>query len=100
MSYKELKVSSKSWKSDFHLENGNYINKCLRCNSQFIGHKSRVMCRDCSVIILKKIKIGDLQYIKIFRLPKMKFYLSAEFKKGWWIVRFARWGLSYIHLPF
>ncbi len=37
----------KNWPEDSHLENGNYENQCCICRGVFIGHKIRVMCREC-----------------------------------------------------
>lgn len=39
---------SKNWIEDFEHENGNYINACKICNSDFKGHKRRVFCKDCA----------------------------------------------------
>ncbi len=36
------------WPEDSHLENGNYWCKCVTCEADFIGHKRRVVCRECS----------------------------------------------------
>ena len=35
------------WKEDRDHENGQYFNKCLCCNADFIGHKRRHVCRRC-----------------------------------------------------
>ena len=35
------------WPGDFHLENGSYQNKCLKCEVIFIGYKRRLSCRVC-----------------------------------------------------
>ncbi len=45
--YPELMRSPKSWKEDFEHENGNYFNKCCHCKCDFIGHKRRVICKEC-----------------------------------------------------
>lgn len=39
----------RNWKEDFHLENGNYMNKCMYCSEAFFGHKRRVVCRLCAI---------------------------------------------------
>jgi len=46
-SYAEIKNSPKSWMEDFSHENGNYMNHCIFCESDFIGHKRRVVCKEC-----------------------------------------------------
>jgi len=43
----ELQNSPKNWPEDFSHENGNYINTCMRCNEKFLGHKRRVVCKQC-----------------------------------------------------
>ena len=37
-----------SWPEDFGGENGNYHNECVTCKTLFIGHKRRVVCRECA----------------------------------------------------
>lgn len=43
-----MKESSRDWIDDFKHENGNYFNECIKCHSSFIGHKRRVVCKECS----------------------------------------------------
>ena len=43
-----LHDSPKNWKEDFSHENGNYMNRCMYCNEMFMGHKRRVVCRECA----------------------------------------------------
>lgn len=38
---------SKDWIEDFEHENGNYQNICKICNSKFMGHKIRRVCKEC-----------------------------------------------------
>lgn len=40
--------SMRDWPEDFHLENGNYINQCLKCEDWFKGHKRRRICKKCA----------------------------------------------------
>lgn len=35
------------WPEDSGHENGNYYNKCLACDFDFVGHKHRHICRKC-----------------------------------------------------
>lgn len=35
---------------DYRHENGQYFNLCVRCQWHFVGHKRRVLCRECSEI--------------------------------------------------
>lgn len=35
------------WPEDSDHENGNYFNKCVSCEADFIGHKRRHVCRRC-----------------------------------------------------
>lgn len=35
------------WVEDFEHENGNYHQKCYNCEADFIGHKRRIVCREC-----------------------------------------------------
>lgn len=39
----------KNWAEDAGHENGNYTNKCNLCDSMFLGHKRRVICKECAV---------------------------------------------------
>lgn len=32
---------------DFEQENGQYMNRCIRCNKVFIGNKHRFVCKAC-----------------------------------------------------
>ena len=38
---------TKDWTEDFAYENGNYRCLCAYCGEYFIGHKRRVMCKQC-----------------------------------------------------
>lgn len=42
-------MESKNWTEDFSHENGNYQNICMYCKDFFIGHKIRVVCKECMV---------------------------------------------------
>ena len=37
----------KNWQSDYKFENGNYQCYCIKCKSQFMGNKRRLICREC-----------------------------------------------------
>ncbi len=41
--------SDGDWTEDFSHENGNYINACIVCKNEFMGHKRRVVCRVCAL---------------------------------------------------
>lgn len=45
-----LKENAKpcDWPEDFDHENGMYSNTCACCGVEFMGHKRRVICRECS----------------------------------------------------
>lgn len=36
------------WPEDFNLDNGEYFCKCSICESHFVGHKRRVICKQCA----------------------------------------------------
>ena len=36
------------WPEDFPYENGQYYCRCVHCKIQFIGHKRRVVCKNCA----------------------------------------------------
>lgn len=38
----------RDWHEDASHENGNYWNECGTCHGMFIGHKRRVLCRECA----------------------------------------------------
>lgn len=40
--------SERDYTEDFKLENGNYQNKCIKCEQLFYGYKRRVVCNVCS----------------------------------------------------
>ena len=52
----EIPKTERDWTEDFHLENGNYLNKCIQCNEMFAGHKRRNICKLCSNDFLKEVK--------------------------------------------
>ena len=33
---------------DFSHENGNYFNTCIECDTDFVGHKRRMVCNVCT----------------------------------------------------
>lgn len=35
------------WPDDATHENGNYACKCVHCRRAFVGHKRRVVCKEC-----------------------------------------------------
>lgn len=50
-----------NWTEDFEHENGNYVNQCKICTNKFIGHKRRVVCKNCAgadVIIMGSGGVG------------------------------------------
>ena len=52
---------AKNWDEDKDQENGNYMNKCIYCKSFFMGHKRRVICKECSKgEPTKDIKLGEI----------------------------------------
>ena len=42
-----LPINKRDWPEDSGQENGNYLNKCLKCGSEFVGHKDRGTCKVC-----------------------------------------------------
>jgi hypothetical protein len=43
--------TNRNWTEDAAHENGNYECRCVECGNSFIGHKRRVLCRLCSVLL-------------------------------------------------
>lgn len=41
----------RNWIEDFGYENGKYINTCIHCGELFKGHKRRVVCKLCDIIL-------------------------------------------------
>jgi hypothetical protein len=41
--------SKRNWYEDYELENGKYYGYCSVCSNEFLGHKRRVICRDCFI---------------------------------------------------
>jgi len=41
------KPTKKDYSEDFKLENGNYNCHCVECGKIFVGHKRRVICKEC-----------------------------------------------------
>lgn len=41
-------LGPKDWPDDALKENGSYNCQCANCGSNFVGHKRRVMCRECA----------------------------------------------------
>ena len=39
---------TRNWIEDFHHENGQYQCVCCVCKNVFIGHKRRVVCKECA----------------------------------------------------
>jgi hypothetical protein len=40
--------ASRDWTEDFSHENGDYLNTCRTCRTEFRGHKRRMTCKRCS----------------------------------------------------
>lgn len=47
--------SSRDWVEDFNEENGKYYNNCHFCEKVFIGHKRRVICKECNCKLGKNL---------------------------------------------
>lgn len=43
----EAEASCGDWPEDFPHENGNYMNRCVRCQQSFMGNKHRAICKRC-----------------------------------------------------
>lgn len=43
-----LERDARSWPDDFTHENGKYECRCAGCKKTFVGHKRRVICRECA----------------------------------------------------
>lgn len=41
-------MGEQDWTEDFPYENGKYSCTCAVCGAHFIGHKRRVVCRQCA----------------------------------------------------
>ena len=39
--------SMKNWKEDYEGCMGGYMNRCLKCKDVFLGHKERLICKEC-----------------------------------------------------
>ena len=48
-------IGTGNYPEDYHLENGNYQRKCIKCDNIFNGHKRRIICKKC----LNKAKRKD-----------------------------------------
>ncbi len=57
MDYNEVLNSNRNWTEDFPHENGKYVNHCINCHKEFLGHKRRVICKPC------RIKMETLEQI-------------------------------------
>jgi len=42
---------SRCWPEDSEHENGNYLNRCVDCAEYFIGHKRRLICKTCYLLL-------------------------------------------------
>lgn len=51
--YEIINQKHKNWTEDYQHENGNYLCTCNQCDHEFIGHKRRVICRECFYSPLK-----------------------------------------------
>lgn len=47
MNFGHLGHPDRNWPEDFAHENGQYVNRCIGCLFNFVGHKRRLMCRAC-----------------------------------------------------
>ena len=43
----EMMGDPKNWTQDAGHENGCYQNHCVECETMFLGHKRRMICRSC-----------------------------------------------------
>jgi len=59
-----------NWVEDFSHENGNYLNNCISCKKDFIGHKRRVVCKLCASADV--IIVGDDGMGKAHTLASLK----------------------------
>lgn len=45
--------TERDYPEDFHQENGQYWNRCLSCELEFVGNKHRRRCKECAIRIPK-----------------------------------------------
>ena len=43
----EIETDPRSFPEDSKYENGGYINSCVCCENEFMGHKHRIICKIC-----------------------------------------------------
>jgi hypothetical protein len=77
MDIQELRDSNKSWQQDFVSEDGNYVSNCAICHCDFIGHKRRVVCRECQEKLAEKRPPNIIRVVKRTP-PEGSFYRSIE----------------------
>lgn len=65
MSLHPLGHVAKDWPEDFSHENGNYECRCCDCGGLFIGHKRRVVCKECATA--KPAHVWTIDEIKQFK---------------------------------
>jgi DNA-directed RNA polymerase subunit RPC12/RpoP len=56
--------SPRNWTEDYSHENGRYHCLCCKCQNGFIGHKRRVVCKECNDrLLLEKIVETSVRYV-------------------------------------
>jgi len=46
------------WPEDYAQENGQYLNRCFKCDSEFLGSKHRTSCKSCYVTRLLAVEVA------------------------------------------
>lgn len=49
------KPTARDYPGDFSDENGNYEHDCFYCKQKFIGHKRRMICKECEDAQIKEM---------------------------------------------
>lgn len=57
--------SERNWTEDFSHENGNYECICCECGHRFMGHKRRVICRECTKDVQGAVEKASTEYVSI-----------------------------------
>ena len=42
-----VKYPEGNYPEDYKYENGNYMNKCIKCGNDFMGYKRKIYCKSC-----------------------------------------------------
>lgn len=86
-------TEGRNYPEDYKLENGNYMNTCIRCKLRFFGHKRRVICKSCADNIGHEKTINPTAQIVVDTLKRYSLQ-TGNLLRHYIVIETNRWAVN------